>query len=241
MQNTEKSQLNTILNLDFKDENSIWLTSSVTLRKIIGILGMALPFLLFVSLYMSSGLTYPLQSISHYYFTRVSSIFVIVISLMAIFLIVYKGKEPVDFYMSLIAGIFALLLVLFPTSNITDICCDINKKYSVTNLTESGFRITLHYISAAIFLLCLSFMSLFLFTRSDKSPEKRGSKKILRNRIYRICGVLMIIAVLIIFVGGVMYPTEYYDKHQLTFWMETVAVESFGISWLIKGKTLFKD
>ena len=45
------------------------------------------------------------------------------------------------------------------------------------------------------------------------------------------------------FLGGFckLIPEDIYQNHQLTFWMEALAVESFGFSWLIKGETLFKD
>jgi hypothetical protein len=52
----------------------------------------------------------------------------------------------------------------------------------------------------------------------------------------------MILAILIIFAGFLkIIPSAFYEKHHLTFWMETVAVESFGFSWLIKGDTFFRD
>jgi hypothetical protein len=47
----------------------------------------------------------------------------------------------------------------------------------------------------------------------------------------------------VIFFGGFLQwiPEDYYKSHQLTFWMETMAVECFGFSWLVKGETIFKD
>ncbi|WP_228520824.1 hypothetical protein [Flavobacterium sp. HJJ] len=242
MTKSKESGLNSLLKIDYEDDNKIWLTNSLTLRKIIGIMGMALPLLLFGVLYLDNGLQYPLESISHYYYTRAGSIFVIVLSLLAFFLIVYKGKEPADFYISLSAGIFALLAVLFPTSNITDICGDPAKKYAVTILPVSNFRMYFHYTMAALFFICLSYMCFFLFTKSNMEPSKRGSKKILRNRIYRICAVLMFLAILVPFAGLLkIIPSYYFSKYPLTFWMETLAVESFGFAWLVKGETLFKD
>ena len=242
MEKTNTSKLNSTLNVDFEDKNNIWLTNSYTLRKLIGIFGMSLPLLLFVFLYIDNGLNQPLESISHYYYTRVSGIFVSILSILAIFLIIYKGKESIDFYISLIAGIFALCVVFFPTGNISDICCDPSKNYSVSILQPSKFRETFHYISAGIFLFCLSYMSIYLFTKSDKFHKDRGSKKIIRNRIYRVCGVLMIISILIIFASSFDKIRElFHIGSQITFWMETLAIESFGFSWLIKGKTLFQD
>jgi succinate dehydrogenase hydrophobic anchor subunit len=242
MNKSKKSDLNTFFKVDYKEDNSIWLTNSLTLRKIIGVLGMAMPILLFIFLYLDNGLQHPLESISHYYYTRVSGIFVIILSLLAFFLIIYKGKEPVDFYTSLFAGIFALLVVLFPTNNITEICGDTAKKYAVTILPNSDFRVYFHYSTAALFFLCLSYMSFFLFTKSDKSPSKRGTNKIIRNRIYRTCGVLMLLALLTLFAGSlkIIHPS-YFKTFPLTFWMETLSIESFGFAWLVKGETLFKD
>jgi succinate dehydrogenase hydrophobic anchor subunit len=203
---------------------------------------MAMPLLLFILLYFDNGLQHPLESISHYYYTRVSSVFVITLSLLAFFMIVYKGKEPIDFYISLFAGVFALLVVLFPTNNITDICGDSTKKYAVTILPKSDFRMYFHYTVAGLFFLCLSYMSFFLFTKSDKSPSKRGSKKRIRNRIYRTCGILTVLVILILFAKSLkIIPSEYFKEYPLTFWMETLAVESFGFAWLVKGETLFKD
>jgi membrane protease YdiL (CAAX protease family) len=193
-------------------------------------------------LYLDNGLNQPLQSISHYYYTRVSSIFVAILSILATFLIIYKGKDPIDFYISLAAGLFALCVVFFPTGNITEICCDASKNYSVTYLKVSAFREGFHYASAGIFLGCLAYMSLFLFTKSNKTPQSRGSKKIIRNRIYRVCGILMIAAIVVIVAGYFeLIPKTFYVNNQITFWMETVAVESFGFSWLIKGETMLKD
>jgi succinate dehydrogenase hydrophobic anchor subunit len=245
MTKSKQSDLNTFLKVDYKEDNSIWLTNSLTLRKIIGVLGMAMPLLLYVFLYFDNGLQQPLESISHYYYTRVSGIFVIILSLLAFFLIVYKGKEPIDFYISLFAGIFALLVVLFPTNNITETCCDSIKKYAVTFLPVtdlSTFRMYFHYTVAGFFFICLSYMSFFLFTKSSKSPSERGAKKTIRNGIYRTCGILMLLAILVLFAGSLkIISASYFKTFPLTFWMETLAIESFGFAWLVKGETLFKD
>ncbi|MBW4359862.1 hypothetical protein [Flavobacterium taihuense] len=245
MTKSKQSSLNTFLKVDYKEDNSIWLTNSLTLRKIIGVLGMVMPLLLFVFLYLENGLQHPLESISHYYYTRVSGIFVIILSLLAFFLIVYKGKEPIDFYISFFAGVFALLVVLFPTNNITETCCDSTKKYAVTFLPVtdlSTFRMYFHYTVAGLFFLCLSYMSFFLFTKSNKTPNERSIQKTIRNRIYRTCAVLMLLAILVLFAGSLkLIPLAYFKIFPLTFWMETLAIESFGLSWLVKGETLFKD
>lgn len=240
MKNTNTTKMNQLLGLNFNDTGSIWLTKQKTLRTLVGILGMLLPFLLWFFLLLDNLQTTVLNSISHYYYTRVSSIFVLVLGLLAFFLLIYKGYNAKDFIASSLAGIFALCVVFFPTSNISDTCCDPTTPYALTILRKSGFRVGFHYFSAAVFLSSLAYISLFLFTKSDKSPSKRTVSKIKRNRVYRICGGLMLLAILVIATGQFLFR-EFYDKNHLTFWMETLAVESFGISWLVKGEWIWKD
>jgi formate hydrogenlyase subunit 3/multisubunit Na+/H+ antiporter MnhD subunit len=242
MKTNSPNRLHKFLHLDYAEKNTIWLSNQDTLRKLVGLLGVALPLLLYVFLYIDNGHAQPLYSISHYYLTRVGSIFVIIVSLMAIFLLIYKGMEAIDFYLSAAAGIFALTLILFPTDNITETCCDPGMQYSVTHLHDSPFRVGLHYLSAAIFLFSLAMMSIFLFTRSNKTARQRTPEKRRRNRIYRTCGVIMLLAMLVIVAGKLKWINPvYYSNHHFTFWMETIAIESFGVSWLIKGKAWMKD
>ena len=61
--------------------------------------------------------------------------------------------------------------------------------------------------------------------------------------LYVGCGVIMLLAIAII---GFKFLVEdksswqqfvtFYDNHQMTFWMEVVALEFFGLSWLVKGR-----
>jgi hypothetical protein len=216
--------------LDYESSTSdnIWLTKQNTLRELIGILGVLLPLLLWFFLWVDSGFIEVIPSISHYYYTRVCGILVIIVSLLAIFLIVYRGNKSQDFYISSVAGISALLLLLFPTDNLSGISAGYYKFVTVTYLKANEFREAFHYISAAIFLLCLTWMSFFIFP-SNKNTESK-------NKIFIICGIFMFTALLIIFVHflGVIND-DFYDKYCLTFWMETIAIEAFGISWLVKG------
>lgn len=239
----ELSDLEKTLHLDFRNENEqIWLTSQRSLRILIGILGILLPLLLPLVIWIDSGYWKPLFSISHYYFTRSSPVFIIIVSLLAIFLLVYKGKKPIDFILSSLAGVFALILVVFPTDSITFQCSDPKHLYSLAIYPDSPFRAVVHYIGAAIFLSSLAAMSLFLFTKSDKPPHERGRAKRRRNRVFRTCGVLMVLALLVILANPLkIISNEDFDRYHLMFWMETVAVLAFGVSWLVKAELILKD
>jgi hypothetical protein len=228
------------LKLNYSGKERLWLTSGYTLKRLVGVFGMALPILLPFFLHIFTGHMEPLNSICHYYFTRVAGIYIMTVTLIIIYLILYQGKDPVDFHISTIAGVSAIFYLLFPTSNISNICNDVNKIYSVTVLPCSTARLWIHDISAGIFLLTLAGMAIFLFTRSDKPREERKARKKLRNRIYRTCGVIIIVSVVIIILGQTFHPPFFKENH-MTFWMEAIAIESFGFSWFVKGRTIFKD
>jgi F0F1-type ATP synthase assembly protein I len=231
------------LGLDFRDKNKqVWLTQQRTLRKLVGILGVLLPFLLYLFLLFGYDHHTVLPSVSHYFYTRASICFIIIVSLLAIFLLVYKGEEPVDFYLSSAAGVFALCVLLFPTDNLSANCTNNPYSYIITFLSDSPARKTFHFISAAVFLGCLDAMSFFLFTKSNCPPEKRRPEKKWRNRVYRTCSLFMTLALLVAFLGYLGIINEsYYESNNLTFWMEAIAIEAFGISWLTKAELIFGD
>jgi hypothetical protein len=62
-------------------------------------------------------------------------------------------------------------------------------------------------------------MSIFLFTKSKEPKAQRLQTKKVRNGIYIVCGILMIVALLVIFVGGFMkvIREDVYNRNHLTF------------------------
>jgi uncharacterized membrane protein YiaA len=238
----EPNRVAEALKLNYSDTTKIWLTEQNTLRKLVGVLGMLLPALLWLFLRIFSGRVEGLESMSHYYYTRSNGVFTITISLLAIFLMIYRGKEPIDFWLSTVAGVFALCVLMFPTSNLIKLCQDVclpESRYAITFIVEDKARIAFHFLSAGIFLFSLAMMALFIFTKSDKkNPADRTPQKRTRNKIYRTCGALMITAILMVAFGDKIFSEEFYASHNLTFWMETVAVESFGLSWVIKAEMI---
>ena len=209
----------------------------------VGTLGVLLPLLVYLFLQLSNNFDLILPSISHYYFTRAASIFEIIVSLLAIFLLIYKGEKLIDYVLSSVAGFSALLMLLFPTSNLKGY--NNTTKYdsiAVTFFEQSQFRPKFHYGCAALFLLSLAAMSLFLFTKSSQTPSNRTRKKKIRNKIYRICGGTMLTALCIAFLGFLnIIPSIFYDGNNLTFWMEVISVEAFGIAWMVKGELVLAD
>ncbi len=51
--------------------------------------------------------------------------------------------------------------------------------------------------------------------------------------------VAAILVILFNFLGIISHTV--FKTYYLTFWMETIAVESFGFSWLVKAEVFLKD
>lgn len=240
--------------LHYEEKGKIAIEKEETLRLIIGVLGLLLPFLLYFSVMLYSNYNEVLPSISHYYFTRGSFFLHLVVIIFSLLLIVYKGYDPVDFWVSSIAGLAGLTLLFFPTSNIQDYIQNnpfdtelINsvQDVAITKMKSSETE-TIHLISAALFFLSLAFMSTFLFTRVKpfQSKEKVYPTKgrIIQNGIYYCCGGLIILSIVIMILGHKtkLIDTVFYEKNHLTFWLECVALFAFAVSWLFKSNMLIK-
>ena len=221
---------------DYKDTKNIVLQKQDTLRWLVGLLGMLLPLFLWFFLFVHNGTSKPLDSISHYFYTRVGSIFIIVVSLLAIFLLVYKGYELIDYLLSSAAGICALLLLYFPTNNISDVSTS-ECRCVITMLDNNEIRKFFHLAMAGVFLGCLALMSIFLFTK--KENDKKGLQMPSfggENNIFIVCGLLMILSMLMILTNCFgLFTLDEFNQLNLTFWGEVVALEAFGFAWFVKG------
>ena len=192
--------------------------SYLALRRAVGILGVAFPFILVIG-YLIAGGHGIRYSISSYYHTPVGDIFVGVLCAVALFLFSYTGYDKRDNITGDLAGIFALGVAFFPTAD-----------------DLAGI---IHLISASLFFLLLAYYSIFLFTKGSDHPTPAKKK---RNRLYRICGYVIVACILLALLYSIL-PTLQSSLSNLRpiFWLETVMLWAFGLSWLTKGKVLLGD
>lgn len=110
--------------------------------------------------------------------------------------------------------------------------------------SELAMRVSaIHHIFAAGFLLTLTYFSSFLFTKSNKKPSEMTPQKRLRNTVYRVCGGIMFLCVLLLgmyflLFGGV---GPFLGSSVPIFWLETIAILAFGVSWFVKSEVILKD
>ncbi len=206
------------------------LVSYLTLRRVVGILGVALPVLLASWGFVLCDCWELQDSISDYYSLRTRDAFVGILFVVAWFLFAYKGYEPQDNIAGDLACLFALCVALFPNNG-------------------ADWEKTVHYLSAAALFSVLSYFSLCLFTKSvnnfsifsnsgdfSGTPEKKG-----RNRIYVACGLIMLVCIILIGLCKWFLEDTAIAGIKPVFWLELFALWAFGFSWFVKGETLWKD
>ena len=207
-------------------QNSLVL-SYLDLRQAVGIIGFSLPFVLAFGKILLEGPGIQ-SSISGYYYTDMRNIFVGSLCAIGVFLMSCRGYDRKDEIAGYLACVFAIGVALFPTTPDTG-----------ATVREKVFG-TMHLSFAALLFLTLAYFSLVQFTQTapDKSPTRQ---KLQRNTVYRVCGYTILTS--IFFMVVVALPPVKTLVAWLTpvFWLESVAVVAFGVSWLTKGETILKD
>jgi len=203
------------------------------IRRTIGYLGISLPMLLVGLSYISFFRT-PLQlSISDYYFTNLREIFTGTLAAVGLFMINYKGSGNPSIWkndnlLTNIAGIMAIGVALIPV-NPDDFAFKI---YTLIPYPEKWLG-WLHYSFAAFLFLIMALLSINVFTIGQKN-ETRDPKSILNeNNIYRFCGYSILVFIVMVPVSETLKLFSY-----STLVFEALALFSFGIAWLIKGRAL---
>ncbi len=202
--------------------NSDVLVSYLTLRKVVGALGMALPPGVMVWDWFLCDCRTIRPSISDYYSGRTGVFFVGALFTIAWFLFAYRGPDRKDDIAGDLAWLFALGVALFPHD-------------------APPPQSAIHFISAAALFLVLAYFSLALFTKTGGTIAQMTPQKVKRNRVYKVCGVVMLACVGTIGAVKLGYFTFTAGPIPPVFLLETLALEAFGISWMVKGETLWRD
>jgi hypothetical protein len=213
--------------------NKSLILSFKALRRLIGILGMALPLVCFLGALIFGGESLQ-RSISRYYYTNVRDFFVGLMLGMSFFMMTYKGFELIDTVANLAAGLAGICVGLFPC-----LAVDPALRVGFFRLPESSSNVV-HFTSAVIFFVILALSSLLLFTRTrtDRPPTEEKRK---RNVIYKVCGWVMLATLAALGILLLALSDQVLEATKLEFIAETILLEAFGISWLVKGEFILRD
>lgn len=191
--------------------------SYVGLRRAIGVIGIALPFVLVLGNLLLTGEGIR-SSLSSYYYTGMRDVFVGSLCAVGVFLFCYRYERSDDLLANL-TGVAGIGVALFPT------------RPDAPYTTAQAVIGYLHLAFAAVFFALLAWFCLVLFTRDDGAPTSRKS---VRNTVYRTCGVVIVACLVLAVVTGVL-------GIEALFWLESLAVLAFGVAWFVKGDTVLRD
>lgn len=211
--------------------------NTLKLRKILGWLGVALPWIVAI-LYMifeANSIILPHSISATYHVSSCITPFMIILGSAGILLICYDGYDKQDSIICTLAGIFGLCICIFPCRNLPN-AAELEASILIgTFQLPAGISGWIHNIAAVIFFGLLAYNSFFLFTKSsgEMTPEKKK-----RNIIFKVCGIGMIASFVLLIPLLLLKITP-------AIWIvEAIALMFFGVSWLTKAqcyKWLFKD
>jgi hypothetical protein len=228
----------------------------LTLRRALGLIGIALPFALVAGENLRDVLAPTASrggrqlievSMSAYFHTGMRDVFVGSLCAIGVFLLCYKGYDRVEDTLANLAGVCAILVALFPTVETSREATDTGAPaidsatfFSGPNAPDPAIVGYVHFAAAAVFFVVLAYLSYFRFTRTDPAAAPTP-RKIQRNRIYRVCGVIIVLCIAGIALGSLVLDADQERATSFLFWFEAIAVMAFGVSWLTKGEMIRPD
>lgn len=154
------------------------------------------------------------NSISATYFANSNMCMIGALCLCSFFLFTYKGYDLGDRAYTLVAAVSALLIVSCP-------CAASPMDYMGLLALPTKLSDIVHMVSAIALFGSFALMTLTQFT---KGKHKR------RNRIYRICGSIMLAFMAVVALASVFGWPGY-----MTMICEAGMLEAFAFAWIVKS------
>ena len=212
--------------------------SALALRRAIGLLGTFLPLVLWLGAVILFR-TRMQSSLSAYYHTGMGDVFVGTLCAIGVFFYAYRGYTEGghnDDKAGNFAGVFAIGVALFPTEPSGGLG------------VPATFTGIAHAVFAALLFLTLAYFSLVLFTKTHpgrpRTPEKRRRDWVYRAAGYTILASIALIGILgAVRTLGLLSPEVIQAVEALNpaFFLESIALTAFGISWAVKGQAILRD
>lgn len=203
-------------------------------RRILGALCIALvPSVLLFGLFgLDTNPTNWYHSISSSFYSNANICMIGLIFATSVFFFSYRGYDWKDRFLSIVQAITVLGVIVFPNYNYT--------KPDTTGIfcLESHLSHKLHCITAGTFFIVIAFNLLLLFTKTGKEPTK---KKKIRNTIYKVCGILILVAAISMFILHTSYVRQFLPENlPIGMICEFVMFTSFGFAYLVKSEAIKK-
>ena len=162
-------------------------------------------------------------SISATFFTNSNVILIGLLFATGIYFWAYAGYDKTDNIVTKLCAVFSFMTIIFPTKMYS--CTD---KFKLVGLfcLPNNISYVIHSISALLLYGCF----LIMLLRFRKSSGTMTDKKKIRNTLYLVFAIIMILCGVLILIKSIFKLPGY-----ITIILETIAQLCFGISWLIKA------
>jgi hypothetical protein len=198
--------------------------SYLELRSAVGWIALGLPLVLLLSSWLVPSERGIPASISGYYYTPMRNVLEGSLCAIGFFNLCARGYEWRDEAAGIVSALCALGCAFCPT-------------FPPGGGTPFQERLgTLHNYFAEVFFITLAVMCLALFrsTAANRTPTRNKRR---RNAVYTICGIVMAACGVVDFICHGMRPIPHIGPLGSIFCCEAIALEAFGVAWLVKGKT----
>lgn len=197
--------------------------SYLALRKAVGAVAFALPFVLAIPWWVLRN--HAIESSISSYYTGMRNVFVGSLCAIAMFMLCCRGYDRKDEIAGIFSAVCALGVAFFPTT----------PDHGASQRQQHVAVV--HYTFAALLFLTLAYFCLALF---KKSAGNKTLKKIQRNRVYTICGYAILASIALIAATKLLGVKDFVGVGTV-FCFETTSLLAFGTAWLTKGETFLKD
>jgi len=231
------------------------------LASLVGLVAFGLPPVLLVGAALGGGCFR--DSISHFYYAQfLGPVFVGMLVFIGGFMIAYTGEHWLEDAGSFVAGLGACFVAIFPTSGsgcegqarfLTRVFVDYSAGDPPVLIPGDGAgffqpfqRVEhLHSWAAGVLFLYLGLYCLVVLKRVIPARHMaRGTliaSKRRRNILYTICGGTILACVALLGAVGLLASEAFqarWNAANLTFAVETLALWSFGLAWVAKGRRI---
>src|SRR5574344_67558 len=208
--------------------------SNIFQRRMLGILcALLAPCCVLFGLFGKDNLPYWFNSISATYFANDEILMIGLLFSTAVFFFSYAGYDWKDRVASIIQGITALGIIVFPCGEKP--IAAVYSNIGLFNLPTATSNL-IHSISAIILFVTFGLNIMFLFT---KTSGVMTNKKKIRNTIYIVCAcVIFLFSMFQVLASSVF--SKFFIGIPTTMINEFMMLEAFSFAWLVKGET-FKN
>jgi hypothetical protein len=238
--------------------------SYMVLRNAIGVLGVGLPFAVYLGNWIifshhRLGCLLPIgnelpDSLSGYYYSHMRNVFVGGMCVAGVFLMFYRGDDPLERWLTNFAGLFAVGIAMFPTT-----APSISQASSCGPVTPimpqpspHGSAIAwVHAVCLIGLMAAIAFMAL-RFTRQytdeqknamvaeDREIEQDSGLKSRNKKYYYGCVAAMVAAGALALVQQFVFNKHVKALAPWLFYAEMIAFLAFGVAWFVKGRAIIQ-